>query len=220
MRIAVAALVAACFLAPAALAQPHPGHGNVFNQGALNHAQVQRATVTHQRYIVLGLRFHANDETGPDWPGSDEVYARYDDLNSGQSRFTSTYEDIDTGDTQTFKGTELCIGPLPVAPLDSHGFPPKTWACQGPGLTTVRFNVHLYEADGWSPMACARAPNVMPSKKNCDDDDIGSAHIDFSASALLAMMPHVNDIHEQTLTMGGYTFTYRIQRVSDTQDPG
>lgn len=218
----VAALALFCALPMQAHAQGGPTIGNdraPVGAQVLTRDPGPATPVTRNRYIITAQRFHAHDETGPDWPGSDEVYLVFEDAASGQRRFTRTYGDIDSGDTQSIHPTESCIGPLGEVILDSRNYPPATWTCIGPGLTgDIAFNITLYEADGWSPMACAAAPGVTPTKKNCDDDQIGSLNRRFTAAALRNLMPNVNDIHEETARLGGYSVTFRIQRLSDTTD--
>jgi hypothetical protein len=64
------------------------------------------------QFVAEAMSFKAIDESGVDWAGSDEVYAVFSDLNPNlRDPFTSTYGDVDTGETRTFGPDERCIAP-------------------------------------------------------------------------------------------------------------
>ena len=57
------------------------------------------------QFVAEALSFKAIDELGYDWRGSDEVYAVFSDLNPNLSDLvTSTFGDVDTGDTTLHRG--------------------------------------------------------------------------------------------------------------------
>ena len=60
-----------------------------------------------RRYKIEAMRFKALDETGIDWPGSDEVMVE----TTNAKGFTVTNEigDIDSGDTHHFDPAKSCI---------------------------------------------------------------------------------------------------------------
>lgn len=181
----------------------------------------QRTPAARPRFVVEAVRFRAHDETGPDWGGSDEVYAVFEDRNNGQRRFTRTFGDVDTGEQRNFVNQESCIGPLDYAGYDSSYRPPASWECRAPGEAGgLDFSIILYEEDGWSPIACAVTPNQQAYKKNCDDNAIAVYEYQFTAARLLGFMPNVGDLREITTpTRGGYDLTFRMRRLADARDP-
>ncbi len=216
LTIALAAAAAALAFAAPAVAQYQLGPA----ARADRVVTVQPRTPTRPRFVAEAVSFRAHNETGLDRAGSDEVYAVFQDQ-SGQHRFTSTFGDIDSGDTQTIPRRERCIAPIEYAGYDSAGFPPATWGCLSPGEAGgLAFTITLYERDGWSPVACAGAPGQPAYKKNCDDDAIAAFEHRFSPSRLLALMPNVGDTHFVTTPQrGGYDFTFRLRRLANAADP-
>ena len=69
---------------PAPPPPPTPGPG----------PQIPPANFPGPRFVVQALRFRANDESGPDSPGSDEVFAVWEADNVMAA--THVFEDIDT----------------------------------------------------------------------------------------------------------------------------
>lgn len=213
-----AAASAALVFADPASAQSHH-FGDVVKHD-LN-LTVQAPPAPRPRFIVEAIGFHAFDETGPDWPGSDAVYAVFEDSANGQRRFTRTFGDVDSGESRTIGGAQVCIAPLEYAGWDNTRQPPPSWGCKAPGATgDLDFKITLYEQDGWSPMACAGDPSQQAFSKNCDDDRIGSYHHHYTAASLVTMMPHVGDTRVVTENrLGGYNFTFRLRRLQDAVDP-
>ena len=62
---------------------------------------------TERRYKVEAIRFKARDETGIDWPGSDEVMVETHDVKG--STVTNEIEDINSGDVHEFDPAVSCI---------------------------------------------------------------------------------------------------------------
>lgn len=182
---------------------------------------LQRAPSPRPRFVAEALVIHAHNETGWDRAGSDEVYAVFEDGNNGQRRFTANFGDVDSGESRRIGGQQRCIAPLDYAGYDSSYNPPATWECRSPGEAGgLDFRITLYEADGWSPMACAAVPNQQAYKKNCDDDEIAVFQHRFTVSELLALMPNVGDGRRITTpTRGGYAVTFRLRRLPDAFDP-
>src|SRR5688572_8863909 len=52
------------------------------------------------RFVVTAVRLHANDETGPDFPGSDEIYLVFGDGAQRKYGHSSIFGDFDTGETK------------------------------------------------------------------------------------------------------------------------
>jgi hypothetical protein len=186
--------------------------------------------------VVQALRFRANDESGFDWAGSDEVFAVFEADNVLAA--THVFEDIDTGDIGTFGVTERCI--LPIEPI-TGAFPElsaesgDSWRCVQQGHAgPLSFNVRLYEDDSVAEFwewACFRRGNGTPPI-SCTDDVIGEFSQTFSTDQLLFALPQVHTWFESTVTLGSacggdvcgpgptgpeYTFTYRVYRMPDFQ---
>jgi hypothetical protein len=175
------------------------------------------------RFMVQAQRFRAENESGEDWLGSDEIFAVYEA--NGVLASTQVYEDVDTGDTVEIAVSEQCITPIePVtatgSPIELSGESGDTWRCSLAGQDGVSFNVRLFEDDSnvqfWD-WACFRHGNIPPI--NCVDDLIGEFHQTFTVEQLQFVLPqHGNyfDFH-RTLSSADaeYRFTYRITRLLD-----
>jgi len=67
---------------------------------------------TQPKYKVKAVSFHAIDESGVDWPFSDEPYWIFNSVGTpGTSRTTAShvFENIDSGDTAAFGASEGCL---------------------------------------------------------------------------------------------------------------
>lgn len=162
------------------------------------------------QFVATAVRFKALNETGPDWPGSDEVYAVFAVFNPNIDRPTSTYGNIDTGDTQTISGSEACIAPQP--------------GC-GRGVPNLHFTVALWEEDEppfwvveFTP-GCIANSHCYSRGKDQFDEFIGRAEVNMSRQQLVADLPTIGAIKEYTIKPAGgrgdYEFTYRVLRLSD-----
>jgi hypothetical protein len=236
MRSVVFALIAASFIAASpALAQTQRGGGQA-PAAAPPTAQTQRTaprlrvddlrpglvTVRQPRFSVHAWRIIANNETGWDSAGSDEIYAVYRDLSgSGLIVFTAKFGDVDTGEIKNFGSANKCITPIVDTAYGPNGYP-ISWRCDNAGAPgPVRFRVTLYESDGWSPMACAAPPNAPPTPQNCDDDNLGSFTHTYTQAQLVNRLPRVGDTFTTEARVNGYTFAYIVERLADhvTQRP-
>ena len=190
------------------------------------------------RFVVQAIRIRANDESGVDWWGSDEVYAVWHA--GGVMAASELFGDVDTGETRSFGVTERCM--LPIEPIAIHGSPTElaseggdTWRCVQAGhAAPVQFNVRLWESDSsWEfwEWACFRRDGNLPPA-NCPDDLIGEFTQTFTENELLFALPQVGMWFEATKTLGSacgnnvcgpgptgpeYTFTYRVTRMNDYQ---
>ena len=189
------------------------------------------------RFVVQAIRVHANDESGVDWLGSDEVYAVWQA--DGVMAASELFGDFDTGETRSFGVTERCM--LPIEPIAIHGAPWElaseggdTWRCVQAGhAAPVQFNVRLWESDSsWEfwEWACFRRDGNLPPA-NCPDDLIGEFTQTFTENELLFALPQPGMWFESTKTLGSacgnnvcggpgptgpeYTFTYRVTRMND-----
>ena len=90
------------------------------------------------QFVAEAVRFKAIDESGFDWPGSDEVYAVFSDLNPNLTDLvTSTFENVNTGTTRDFGPDERCIAP-------------RSNKCDHGVSEILHFKVSFWEEDGRS----------------------------------------------------------------------
>jgi hypothetical protein len=187
-----------------------------------------------RRYKVEAVSFHAIDESGPDWLGSDEIYARWRDPKTGLVGGTGVY-DVDTGDTVMLR--QRCILPMNGPP----GTVPVS-ACLDAGVPgPFEFEVGLFEDDQpWPPIPL---PSFCPgiiyymSPRCYGDDLVDQKMVSFTTAELEAAMPNVGDTFQEDiairtfcgvpeskagLTVYGcaatgpdYRFTYRLTRLPD-----
>ncbi len=156
------------------------------------------------RYIVRATTLYANDETGPDWPGSDEVYVQFElrtpDRVGGDAFYarTTTFRSFDTGDTKRFREGENCLTsavPAPRAPrVNGHV---RFWDCHPNGdRHNLTFVVRLFEEDSG------------------DDDLIGERTVRWMPAELDGLNLAVGQKSPESIRLGGYTLTWEVQRVS------
>lgn len=181
------------------------------------------------QFTAEAVSFRAIDESGWDW-GSDEVYAVFSD-GTPDDLITSTYGDVDTGETRSFGPQERCIAPRPK--------------CDRGISEVLHFEVAFFEEDSTPPRFChGIAPGThqeLHSGKCAPDDDlIGRQSVLFSREELLTALPNVGDFIERKLILGGpcgyqtgplcgtgwltptgpeYELTYRIRRLPDVDLP-
>jgi hypothetical protein len=147
------------------------------------------------RFVVRAVSLYANQETD-DWSPSDEIYAVFtpglpDDKadRPGFSVRTSTFGDFDTGETKEFSDTQNC---LVSAEQDDDGWHCTPYGRAGP----FQFTVRLYEEDA------------------VYDDLIGERTVHWSPEELAGAGLAVGGASEESIRIGGYTLTWRVERVS------
>ncbi|MEZ5959323.1 MAG: hypothetical protein R3C30_02700 [Hyphomonadaceae bacterium] len=155
------------------------------------------------RYIVRATTLYANDETGPDWAGSDEIYAEFElrtpDRVGGDAFYarTTTFQDFDTGETKRFREGENCLTsavPAPGARITNSRV--RFWDCHPNGdRYNLTFVVRLYEED------------------TGDDDLIGEREIRWTPAELDALNLGVGQKFPEHIRIGGYTLNWEIERV-------
>ena len=212
------ALGAAILCAPAA-AQPAPPH----------------LPGTVPSYKIEALRFQCLDETGFDWPFSDEIRVG---ITTAQEDIRSReFGSVDTHETKSFGPEESCI--LPVGPSSGRSLggilvaPGSRWSCANRGVPgPFSFTVVMAEQDwyyGFETPEQVLGPN---------DDLIGRKTVFYGPEELLAAMPAVGDSVEEMITLSEcdqqpacvvdtpfvpnpavYTFTWRVTRMPDTFPP-
>jgi hypothetical protein len=103
------------------------------------------------RFKIEAVRFKVRDETGVDWPGSDEVMVKTVDADG----WTVSHEikNMDSGDTHTFNAGASCIvGVNPGVVVLG-----ETSVCHAAGEPPpFGFEVEMWEKDayGWPPGFC------------------------------------------------------------------
>lgn len=174
----------------------------------------QEVTFTTPQFVAQALWFKANDETGWYWTGSDEVYALFSDMDPTHDvRLTSTYGDVDEGESRTFTSADSCMGPQPDC---SRGSP------------SLNLRYAFWEEDGPIPLGLEFCPGWLTGSDyplyhgKCPSDDlIGRGSIILSQDGLVAMLPDVGASREFTAVMdkdaGKYRFRYRITRLADAE---
>ncbi len=174
----------------------------------------QEITFTSPQFVVHALWFKSNDETGWYWTGSDEVYAVFSDMDPTHSdAITSTYGDVDEGETRNFLAADRCMGPQPECDR---------------GSSSLNLRYSFWEQDGPIPLGLEFCPGWLPGSHDvlengkCDSDDlIGKGSIILSQEQLVAMLPTVGASGEFTAVMdkdaGKYRFRYRITRLADVE---
>jgi hypothetical protein len=136
------------------------------------------------QFVAEAVSFKAIDESGYDWAGLDEVYAVFSDSNPNlMDVVTSTYEDVDAGETRAFGPDGLCIAPRSKC---DHGV-----------SEILRFEAPFWEEDKpprwigqlFPPYCYGDAPGAhhILRKGKCDGDDlIGRGEVLMSREQLLA----------------------------------
>ena len=176
--------------------------------------QGHEVTLTSPQFKVEALWFKANDETGWYWTGSDEVYAVFSDMDPRHyDHQTSTYGNVDEGDTVNFSAADRCMATRPDC-------------SSGTADLNVRFS--FWERDPRFEIGVAYCPGDIDGSHTrlmegeCSSHDlIGRGSIIHSRNDLVAMLPAVGDSRESTAVMdqdaGVYRFRYRITRLPDAQ---
>ena len=152
------------------------------------------------RYVVRATTLYANDETGSDWPGSDEIYAiftlRTPDRVGGDSLFarTAVFGDFDTGETKRFRANQNCL--TSVTPGETSGNAARSWDCHPNGdRINLTFTVRLFEED------------------TGDDDLIGERVVRWTPEELDGLGLAVGQKAPESVRIGGYTLTWEVERV-------
>ena len=241
-------MMALLFCVVGALAQESPApspSGGAAASAAREPAQIRLPgdwadiAVLERRYKVEALSFKARDETGPDWPGSDEVMVKTTDAEGWT--VADTVENIDSGDVHNFDPAKSCI----VAVRPGEAVLDRTSVCDDVGRPApLSFEVEIWEDDEACYFPCVDFDYGCVFGENhfgshCvpgdgDDDFIGNAHLGFSAQELETALPNVGDEYVETVVLnpcgsndvcgsgwpfdlGDYSFTYRITRMPNRE---
>ncbi len=182
------------------------------------------------RYVVRARQFHAFNESGFDWAGSDEVYGVW--ASGPTLAGTKVFEDVDTGDTRSFKRGQDCIYPINTTGyLDGRSG--DTWGCIGEGAPgPIDFHITLWEADMGFMLPSCFDGGIGP-EPDCEDDLLGSLVVSLSEDELSSALPNVGDTMVEYQLMsncepgtycassplsGVYFIRYEVLRVADGED--
>jgi hypothetical protein len=179
-----------------------------------------------RRYKIESLRFHARDESGVDWLGSDEVMVETADAKG----WTVSEEigGIDSGDTHNFDPAKSCI----VAVRPGTVVLGKTSICSDAGEAgPLGFQVEFWEKDtspfgGFCIPGGGEHSGPYCADDTYGDDFIGRARIEYSTQELEAALPTVGNEQIESVTLDpcpgqlcagfpDYTFTWRVTRLPD-----
>lgn len=169
----------------------------------------QAITFTSPQFVVHALWFKSNDETGWYWTGSDEVYAVFSDMDPTHiDRVTSTYDDVDEGETRNFRTADRCMGPQPLCD-------------RGTSSLNLRFSFWESDYGGFPYGDLAGGHYWLQQGTHSFDDFIGNGSIIYSQADLVTMLPDVGASREFTAVMdkgaGKYRFRYRITRLANVE---
>jgi hypothetical protein len=100
-------------------------------------------------FKIEAVSFKALDETGYDWPGSDEIrvgfVTPFEDITSRE------FGDVDAGETSKFNADESCVVPVGQATGRQLGWvvgPPSNWFCADLGRPgPLSFELVMAEQD-------------------------------------------------------------------------
>jgi hypothetical protein len=199
-------------------------------------ASILQASTTRPRYIAEAIRMRADDETGVDILGSDEVIGVFE--SQGHGMVTGIYGDMDTGDTAQFRTSQRCLW----GAIDPDGQFNHTWACDPVGSAgPIAFTVTLYEYDGpvrafltnWEFCLSGGDLGAAGCQVSPDSTVIGRYRISFSETDLVGAMSAPGDTYTNSFVIDGcsdlvsqggacagpswgtYTFTFQITRTAD-----
>lgn len=226
MALAALTMAATFFASVEALAQPRTGVGRT---GVTGLGQTQNV-IREPRFIVEAISFKAVDESGPNSPGADEVYAVF---HSGDDEMvTSVYEDVDIGEPpRHFEAHQSCIWPAVDPDDDRNG----SWSCAPQGASgPVGFEVMLYELDPYYRRAFG-AFCVSIGSNDLEAHPCATEHSDvlfrntfsYEVSQILARLEPGCRCFTETARYTEedwrgdtvYDFTFRITRVDDGGSP-
>lgn len=174
-----------------------------------------------RRYVVRAVKFFCSDESGRDFPGSDEPYWIFTGRGPSPEIHTTrskVFGDVDSGDTRPFEAAN-----------DRNVIYPERGATEG-GAGPIALSIQLWESDQGDPVEtlkqtrrafdlAAQAPvigtwvRLVPGivrdqiidqvASTIGDDLMGSATLSFPASRLTRQLPSVGARFTQKIHLGG-----------------
>jgi hypothetical protein len=225
---AIAALLGSTCLTGPATAQDAMQGGYMVREnavaGAVREFNRDHAATTdqrvHPRFKVQIVNFHANDETGIDALGADEIFVVIE--TAAHHMATRTIEGVDTDETVRISPRFNCIYPA-VDPDRQYN---HQWRCLADGAPgDISFRISLYETDGQTPFswgACALGgqTDLLPLNEAvyCTAEShsrVFDHRRSFTAAALAAMLPAPYAHEDFTIDGSQYSVTYRVTRMTD-----
>jgi hypothetical protein len=201
---------------------------------AVGHTGATCATLP--RYTVKAVSFHAVDETGTDWLGSDEPFWIFNSVGVDGTALTTksrVFGDVDTGDTVSFGATEGCIyvscagGTAPngigvsVQLWEKDlGYVNQTLENMALGFRTIGGLADPYHGPvAWIGTALVKVGDVLDYINSWAADDlVGTQTYTHSAVSLASRAPLVGNSFTDTRTYTGgggtYTMTTLVTRVA------
>jgi CARDB len=191
---------------------------------------------TQPKYTVKAISFHANDETGWDWTGSDEPYWIFNGVGEDGTQHSTAshvFGDIDTGDTASFGPTEGCMylscagGAAPFgmgfsvqAWESEEADVPKTLAASDDFFRTLGGVFDYYGNPLWLGDAFQKVADAISwiTSNIWADDLVGTQTWTYSPTYLASRLPAVGGSFLDTRTYnngdgGEYTMTTQVTRV-------
>jgi hypothetical protein len=191
---------------------------------------------TQPRYTVKAVSFHANDETGIDWLGSDEPYWIFNGVGApGTEHSTAShvFGDIDTGDTAYFSATEGCmyLSCAGGAAPNGMGFSVQLWEEDlGYVSQTLTDEADAFRTIGgvlqgeyaplsWLGYASVKMADVIDYINSLAADDlVGTQTWTYSPVYLASRLPAAGQSFTDTRTYTGgggeYTMTVQVTRTA------
>jgi hypothetical protein len=184
------------------------------------------------RIALSAISFKAIHETGPNWPGSDEVYVTIWVPGHAATR-SIIFGDVDAGEKNEFPRLQRCIYPIrgahdPTTFLDANKG--DTWQCaQGGGAIPgpfFSFRVVLREWDDcpfWvSCFTPGWEPGTEPGPLEAGDDLIGRHTVVYSKEELMGLQVGQTLVESVRIepfcpatcqATAEYEFTWQITRI-------
>jgi len=190
------------------------------------------------KYKVKAVSFHAVDESGTDWLGSDEPYWIFNAVGQeGTERTTRShlFDDVDTGENRSFGSTDGCLylscdgGPAPFG----IGFAIELWEhdygdlAKIVSMTRLSFEavgalLSLWDGTRWAGEASKWAAEQLKAGLAIiwGDDQIGGDGYAYDPPYLARRLPAVGSTFQDTRTYGSseagaiYTLTIEVTRVA------
>jgi CARDB len=214
-------------------------HGNVSESSELDNVrwvvgQTGPTCSTLPRYQVKAISFHADDETGWDWAGSDEPYWIFSGVGEPGTALTTSshvFGDIDTGETASFGSIEGCLylncsGGKAPSGMGFHielweedlGYSNDTLNAVAQGFRGFGSVAEYSSVTSWLSGALNKAADLAAWINSwADDDQIATQTFAYSPEQLAARLPTIGGSFDETRTYsdgdGSYTMTTRVTRV-------
>ena len=212
MRTFITGALAVYLLVPAVANAQEPKTDAV--EQAATGSRVVYPGLQQPRFKVEAVRFRAIDESGYDWPFSDEIIVVIHVPDYNVQIASKVFGDVDTGESRSFAPNQSCI--LPIAGQKAGEFNDfradqgQTWACSASGVPgpIPLFTVEMYEKDdgllgdcinGLFDFGCVFSTGPVDSS----DDLIGHRRYVWypTLEELVAVLPNVGDSFEESIRL-------------------